>query len=99
MPGFSAPYGKSSPTPRSLPLPTGCEEAPLLSSPNVSLTAYQCRRTIIDYSRVLVIDAGRVVEFDSPKALLEKEDGAFLKMCRESSDFEELLELAGVSRK
>lgn len=36
--------------------------------------------TIIDYDRILVMDAGRVAEFDSPSALLRKTDGLFSKM-------------------
>lgn len=33
-----------------------------------------------DYDRVLVMDKGRVVEFDSPATLLSSPDGAFSKM-------------------
>lgn len=36
--------------------------------------------TIIDCDRVLLIDAGKIVEFDSPEALLQREDSAFSKM-------------------
>lgn len=48
------------------------------------------RRTIIDYDRVLVLEAGKVVEFDSPSNLL-KYDSAFHRMCKESGDYQELL--------
>ncbi|KAG8691671.1 hypothetical protein FRC11_013282 [Ceratobasidium sp. 423] len=34
-------------------------------------------KTIIDYDRVLVLDHGRVVEFDTPLKLMEKEGGIF----------------------
>ena len=42
--------------------------------------------TIIDYHRVLVLDAGRVVEFDTPAALLRKDTGAFTALVRETGD-------------
>jgi ABC-type multidrug transport system fused ATPase/permease subunit len=36
--------------------------------------------TIIDYDRIMVMDAGNLAEFDSPMNLLEKEDGIFSSM-------------------
>ncbi|GEM08696.1 ATP-binding cassette transporter [Rhodotorula toruloides] len=36
--------------------------------------------TVIDYDRILVLDAGRIVELDSPDKLLVKEDGVFRRM-------------------
>ena len=36
--------------------------------------------TIIDCDRVLVLDAGRIVEFESPKKLLENHEGVFYGM-------------------
>lgn len=44
-----------------------------------------------DNDRILVLSAGRVVEFDTPKNLLEKKDGVFHNMCKKSGDFEHLL--------
>jgi ABC-type multidrug transport system fused ATPase/permease subunit len=38
--------------------------------------------TIVDADRVLVLDAGRVVEFDEPISLMRDEDGVFSSMCR-----------------
>lgn len=42
-------------------------------------------RTIISYDRILVLDAGKVVEFDTPLRLFMKEDGVFRSMCERSS--------------
>jgi ABC-type multidrug transport system fused ATPase/permease subunit len=36
--------------------------------------------TIIDCDRILLLDAGQVVEFDTPESLLQKEESAFSKM-------------------
>ena len=38
--------------------------------------------TIIDYDRILVLDKGRVVEYDTPEALLKKADGYFAQLHR-----------------
>ncbi|KAJ1344932.1 hypothetical protein BSLG_000447 [Batrachochytrium salamandrivorans] len=40
--------------------------------------------TIMDYDRVLVMDAGKIVEFDSPKVLLCNESGVFRSMVNET---------------
>ncbi|KEP50725.1 multidrug resistance-associated ABC transporter [Rhizoctonia solani 123E] len=47
-------------------------------------------RTVIDNDRILVLDAGQVVEFDTPKKLLENPNGVFHEMCRKSGDYEYL---------
>ncbi|KAJ7892528.1 multidrug resistance-associated ABC transporter [Mycena olivaceomarginata] len=47
-------------------------------------------KTIIDYDRLLVLDRGRVVEFDTPYTLIQKEDGVFRSMCLKSGSFGEL---------
>ncbi|CAL1527543.1 unnamed protein product [Lymnaea stagnalis] len=39
--------------------------------------------TIMDYDRIIVIDAGIIKEFDSPKALIENK-GVFYHMCRDA---------------
>lgn len=49
-------------------------------------------QTIIDYDKVLVLDKGRVVEYDSPWALISKENGIFRGMCELSGDFDVLME-------
>ncbi|KAJ1820365.1 hypothetical protein LPJ75_000958, partial [Coemansia sp. RSA 2598] len=41
-------------------------------------------RTIIDYDRVLVLDKGQIVEFDTPWNLLSKEGGLFKGMCEKT---------------
>ncbi|GBC03741.1 hypothetical protein RclHR1_00530016 [Rhizophagus clarus] len=51
-------------------------------------------RTIIDYDRVLVLDDGNVVEFDTPYNLLQNSDSIFYKLCEQSNEFEYLKELA-----
>ena len=38
--------------------------------------------TIMDYDKVMVMENGRLVEFDEPQALLKKEDGVFLELYR-----------------
>ncbi|KAJ7468712.1 hypothetical protein FB451DRAFT_1560403 [Mycena latifolia] len=47
-------------------------------------------RTIIDYDRLLVLDKGKVVEFDTPLRLIQREDGIFRNMCLKSGTFREL---------
>ncbi|KAG8843875.1 hypothetical protein FRB96_003699 [Tulasnella sp. 330] len=49
-------------------------------------------RTIIDYDRLIVMDQGRIVEFDTPYNLIQKEGGVFRGMCLKSGQFDELLE-------
>ncbi|KAJ2450923.1 hypothetical protein EV183_003955 [Coemansia sp. RSA 2336] len=44
-------------------------------------------RTIIDYDRVLVLDKGRVAEFDTPWNLLHKPDGLFRQMYKPLSEW------------
>ncbi|KAJ2786338.1 Transporter of the ATP-binding cassette (ABC) [Coemansia interrupta] len=51
-------------------------------------------RTIIDYDRVLVLDKGKVVEFDTPTNLLQKSDGIFKNMCEQSGEYEQLVKLS-----
>ncbi|KAL7279088.1 hypothetical protein ACG7TL_006926 [Trametes sanguinea] len=41
-------------------------------------------RTIISYDRILVMDAGRIAEFDTPVNLFSKPDGIFRTMCERS---------------
>ena len=41
-------------------------------------------QTIMDSSRVLVMEAGHVKEFDSPAALLTNTESAFYKMAKDA---------------
>ena len=38
--------------------------------------------TVIDYDRILVLEDGKVVEFDEPDVLLSKEDGYLAELYR-----------------
>ncbi|KAJ2671305.1 hypothetical protein GGI25_005548, partial [Coemansia spiralis] len=44
-------------------------------------------RTIIDYDRVLVLDKGKVAEFDTPQNLMQNKDGIFRGMCEKSGEY------------
>nr|GAT42790.1 ABC protein [Mycena chlorophos] len=42
-------------------------------------------RTIISYDRILVLDAGRIAEFDTPLNLFEREESLFHTLCMKSN--------------
>ncbi|KAJ2511488.1 hypothetical protein H4217_007359, partial [Coemansia sp. RSA 1939] len=44
-------------------------------------------RTVIDYDKVLVLDNGRVAEYDTPHNLLQIKDGIFRSMCEEAGEY------------
>jgi ABC-type multidrug transport system fused ATPase/permease subunit len=52
--------------------------------------------TIIDYDRVLVLERGEVMDFDTPEALLQKPDSIFTQMAMATGDsqFEQLVQRA-----
>ncbi|RIB11911.1 ATP-binding cassette transporter 1 [Gigaspora rosea] len=51
-------------------------------------------RTIIDYDRVLVLDRGKVAEFDTPYNLLQDKNSVFRHLCEESNEFDYLMDIA-----
>jgi ABC-type multidrug transport system fused ATPase/permease subunit len=57
-----------------------------LSSALVITIAHRLK-TIIDYDRILVLDAGQIAEFGEPRALLMKSGGVFREMCKKSADW------------
>ncbi|CAN3363621.1 ATP-dependent bile acid permease [Diutina catenulata] len=58
------------------------------------LTIAHRLRTIIDYDKILVMDAGKVVEYDNPYVLITKTDSLFYGMCENSGELESLVKLA-----
>ncbi|KAF8943963.1 hypothetical protein BGZ47_004806 [Haplosporangium gracile] len=58
------------------------------------LTIAHRLRTIIDFDKVLVMDHGQVVQFDTPWKLIREEGGVFRNMCQRSGEFDLLVEMA-----
>ncbi|KDQ49974.1 hypothetical protein JAAARDRAFT_42467 [Jaapia argillacea MUCL 33604] len=58
------------------------------------LTVAHRLRTVIDYDRLIVLDNGKIAEFDTPYNLIQKEDGIFRHMCLKSGTFSELESVA-----
>ena len=55
--------------------------------------------TIIDYDQILCLEAGKLVELDSPLTLLDKKAGRFRAMCQDTGRFDELYEAASQASK
>ncbi|KAJ7312954.1 P-loop containing nucleoside triphosphate hydrolase protein [Mycena albidolilacea] len=55
-------------------------------------------RSIIDYDKVMVLEEGRIVEFDRPKTLLKNPASVFFAMCKAtgSDEFATLQSMAGI---
>jgi ABC-type multidrug transport system fused ATPase/permease subunit len=55
--------------------------------------------TIGDSDKILVLGAGRMLEYDTPKALLQNKQGHYWALCEDSHEKEQLYALAdGASR-
>ncbi|KAK9477077.1 P-loop containing nucleoside triphosphate hydrolase protein [Lipomyces japonicus] len=51
-------------------------------------------RSIIDYDMILVLDDGKVIEYDKPFLLLQNKDSSFRAMCESSGELDILINLA-----
>ncbi|KAF7366640.1 ATP-binding cassette transporter [Mycena sanguinolenta] len=60
------------------------------------LTVAHRLQTIMDADKIMVLDAGRIVEFDSPKELLKNKHGMLRALVDESGDKLNLYEMAGL---
>ncbi len=55
-------------------------------------------KTVANYDLVMVMEAGEVIEFDTPRNLLKKQGGKFYSMAKISGEFEHLVHLANGSQ-
>lgn len=51
-------------------------------------------RGIVSFDKVLVLDAGKMIEFDKPSKLLRTPGSAFRELCLRSGEFDLLMEMA-----
>ncbi|CAB4255585.1 similar to Saccharomyces cerevisiae YHL035C VMR1 Vacuolar membrane protein involved in multiple drug resistance and metal sensitivity [Maudiozyma barnettii] len=58
------------------------------------LTIAHRLRSVIDYDKILVMDAGEVKEYDHPYSLLLNKNSLFYSMCEKSGELETLVSLA-----
>lgn len=58
------------------------------------LTIAHRLRSIIDYDKILVMDAGKVVEYDNPHNLISDKNSLFYSMCENSGELESLIKQA-----
>ncbi|KAJ6589849.1 P-loop containing nucleoside triphosphate hydrolase protein [Mycena vulgaris] len=65
-----------------------------LSSDTTVITVAHRLHTIMDSDKIMVLDAGHIVEFDSPKVLLKNKHGLLRALVDESGDKEALYEMA-----
>ncbi len=55
--------------------------------------------TVVDYDLVMVMDDGKVVEFDTPINLLKKRGGKFYRMAKATGEYEHLVDLVEMYQK
>ena len=58
------------------------------------LTIAHRLKSVIDYDKILVLDAGEVVEYDHPHKLIENRNSTFYSMCEQTGELELLKELS-----
>ncbi|CAO3631065.1 unnamed protein product [Cunninghamella blakesleeana] len=58
------------------------------------LTIAHRLNTIADYDRVIVLDQGKIMEFDTPYNLITKENGSFKEMCEKTGEYSKILAIA-----
>ena len=63
------------------------------------LTIAHRLRSVIDYDKILVMDMGRVEEYDHPYNLISDKNTIFHRLCKRSGEFEKLFSLAEKSFK
>jgi ABC-type multidrug transport system ATPase subunit len=49
--------------------------------------------------RILVLDQGKVVEYGTPWELMQKEDGSFRDLCKQSGEEHQLFEVSAMWHK
>lgn len=64
------------------------------------LTIAHRLRTVIDYNRVMLLEDGKLIEFDTPANLLANKESKFYALCKATGkeEFSMLKMLAGVPR-
>ncbi|KAJ7480955.1 hypothetical protein FB451DRAFT_1031097, partial [Mycena latifolia] len=67
-----------------------------LGSDTTVITVAHRLQTIMDADKIMVLDAGRIVEFDSPQELLKNEHGMLRALVDESGDKEALYKMVQI---